>query len=447
MKPDPTEKPAGLVSNRIVWAAGLALLALTGVIAWLAQSFPYEKTPGRPIVEVVWVSWIASAVSLIALYAGLRVQGKRKSLVGLVILMGIAMRIVLVFSNPILEVDFYRYLWDGIAANNGVAPYKFSPDAVLRSPIDDPELKTLQAEVAQNQAAHTIVSRVHFEQYTTLYPPVSQAVFRNTTALIPDDASVATHIAMLKLVLVLFDVGVVGCLLWMLLILEKHPAWLIAYAWNPLVLKEIANGGHLDSIAIFFMAAGIAVFLWGAKRIEVRAGDQSTDLRSRMPIMAVVVSAALMAMGVGAKLFPVIVLPAMFVYIWAQQDRKGSLAFAAVCCLVTAAVMWPMINPENRSQTVPVTTIEDTLEHAPAKTAGLEVFMTQWRMNDAIFSGVYQNVEPDWGEHGPAWCVFVPNETRQNWTRALADVKLALADVNPAFLIARLATVALFAAF
>ena len=244
-----------------VWDIGSLLVVLTGVVFWLAQSFPYGQPPDRPIVTVVFVSWLASAFALCALFFGLRIKSNLKSMTVVIVLVAIATRLMLVFSNPILEVDYYRYLWDGIAANHGVAPYKYSPDAVLRSNADDPELKILQTAVRQSDSARTIVSRVHFEKYTTLYPPVSQFVFRNTTVLIPDNASAGTHIAGIKLVLVLFDLGTIAALVWLLAVFKKHPAWLMAYAWNPLVLKEIANGGHLDSIAVFFMTSGIAVFL------------------------------------------------------------------------------------------------------------------------------------------------------------------------------------------
>jgi len=158
----------------IVWATGLLLLVLTGVLFWLAQSFPYGQPPNRPIVEVVWVSWAASAVALCGLFFGLRVKKSSfKSLFGTIVLVAIVARMILVFSNPILEVDFYRYLWDGISANSGVAPYKYSPDAVLRSTDNNPELQLLQTAIAESPSAQTIVSRVHFEKYTTLYPPVS----------------------------------------------------------------------------------------------------------------------------------------------------------------------------------------------------------------------------------------------------------------------------------
>ena len=422
---------------------GVLLLGMTGALAWFAQSFPYEKQPGRPIVSVVVLSWIASAIALSAVFVGLKVCGSRRWMVGTILLFAVACRLILVFSNPILEVDYYRYLWDGIAANQGVSPYKFSPDEILNSTENNSELLRLQDFIAEQPTAKTIVSRVHFEKYTTLYPPVSQLAFRTTTALIPDDASVNSHIASIKLMLVLFDIGVIICLAWLIAVLKRHPAWLIAYAWNPLVLKEIANGGHLDSIAIFFFTAGVAVFLWTAKQIEIRVRKESDNANKKSVLgWASATSGGLIGLGIGAKLFPVVLVPALGWFLWTKSGaKKHACVFGLSCLIVSVFVLRPMFDHQNKSAQ-PSTESAATLG---TTNDGLAVFVTHWRMNDAIFSFVYQNVEYDWGEKDPAWYVFVPNETRTEWCKDLQGVKLA--NGNPAYFVSRVVTVALFALF
>ena len=120
---------------------GVLLLASTIAMAWLAGWFPYDGKPGRPVVEVVFLAWIASAISLLAIFVGLKVSRSQRWLLGTIVLFAVSFRMILIFSNPILEVDFYRYLWDGIAANQGVSPYKFTPEAVLKSTASDEELE------------------------------------------------------------------------------------------------------------------------------------------------------------------------------------------------------------------------------------------------------------------------------------------------------------------
>ena len=447
------------LSDKISWglvcAIGILLIVLMRVLFGLADDFEYGQPPNRPILSVVWLSWGASAVALLGLFFGLRVKSNFRVLVGVIVLVAVSTRLLLVFSNPILEVDFYRYLWDGIAANQGVAPYKYSPDAVLRSNADDPELKLLQAAIAKSPSAFTIVSRVHFEQYTTLYPPVSQAVFRATTALVRDSASVEAHIASIKFVLVLFDFGTMAAVGWMLFLLKKHPAWLMAYAWNPLVMKEISNGGHLDSIAIFFMTTAIAVFLWIACQLVKRrsaslvshvhglalpGGEavRKNDLHANSQLSLVIaslVSGVLLACGVGAKLFPVIFMPAMLLFLFMRGRFTCALVFGMAFGVGVGLVMRPMWNPANQ----PVAVQISQAEAAPEKTDGLAAFMTKWRMNDAIFSGIYQNVEYDWREDGPPWYVFVPNETRVKWYEDY--------NGNHAYYVARVATVGMFGLF
>jgi len=437
--------PASRISFFTVLFLGILLLASVVALVSLAQSFPYEKKPGRPIVEVVVLSWIASALVLAAVFFGLKVDpDRRRSLLGAVFLFAVGFRVILVFSNPILEVDFYRYLWDGIAANQGVSPYKFSPDTVVSGVSTDPELTKLQDHIAAYPSAKTIASRVHFEKYTTLYPPVSQYMFRGTTWLIPDDASAWTHMVAIKSMLTLFDIGVVLCLAWIIGVLRMHPAWLIVYAWNPLVLKEVANGGHLDSIAVFFFTAGISVLLWIVKRTEKESLDDTTATKPGPPRWASSVSGAFIGLGIGAKLFPIVVVPFLFVFLWTKGQIRQSILFAATCAVVSTLVLWPMINQQvdnsehatqNATEPLPMGETSD----------GLGVFMSHWRMNDAIFSFVYQNVEYDWGDRKPAWYVFVPNETRTQWCQGLANVQLA--NGNPSYFVARIVTVILFGVF
>ena len=45
---------------------------------------------------------------------------------------GLAARLVLLLSAPILEDDYQRYLWDGAITANGKSPYAVSPKDALQ---------------------------------------------------------------------------------------------------------------------------------------------------------------------------------------------------------------------------------------------------------------------------------------------------------------------------
>ena len=56
-----------------------------------------------------------------------------RALLGWVIVIGAGLRISMLSSAPILEDDYYRYLWDGAVVVNGLNPYAYSPAEVLRA--------------------------------------------------------------------------------------------------------------------------------------------------------------------------------------------------------------------------------------------------------------------------------------------------------------------------
>jgi len=111
----------------------------------------------------------------------------------------------------------------------------------------------------------------------TVYPPVSQFVFRGVHRITPTGASVKTRVRLMKFVIVLFDIGVIG-LLWLLLrLFEQNPGWFVAYGWSPLVIKEFAGSGHLDSIAVFLTMGSIVCVVGCSYRRQtvVRAGNHA----------------------------------------------------------------------------------------------------------------------------------------------------------------------------
>ncbi|MEM7784117.1 MAG: hypothetical protein AAF623_12250, partial [Planctomycetota bacterium] len=230
-------------------------------------------------------------------------------------------------------------------------------------------------------------------------------------------------------------------------LMNRHPAWVVAYGWNPLVLKEIANGGHLDSIAIFFMTAGLAAFLYYAKSLNHDDTDPTSASRNETmlnsaSIWALSLSAVLFSLGIGAKLFSVILLPGMSFYLVLKKKWLPAVLFLVLCLGTTIFILSPMLTTERYQ---PPSQNEVSGGPPEATNDGFTVFMTNWRMNDAIFSFIYQNIEYDWNDQGPAYYVLVPNEIRTQWCQSLS--KIQIASSNGPYFVARLVTVALFGIF
>lgn len=198
-------------------------------------------------------------------------------------------RAVLIFTEPTLENDYWRYLWDGRVLANGINPYSFKPL--------DPALDHLDVSYRH---------LIGWKQYGTIYPPFSILVFA-ISHLIAGDSLTG-----LKVALTLFDLGTGAVLLFWFKGLGIAPKWSALYFLNPLVLKEIANSGHLDSIAVFFSVLA-AFLMW-------RSGGRFSGRK----IFSLSGWTAL-AMAVASKIYPICFVPLFF-----KVDRSrwlGALTF------------------------------------------------------------------------------------------------------------------------
>jgi hypothetical protein len=412
------------------------------LLFWLSTPYEYGADSPRPTLLVAGLFLTASAIAFFGLTNALKVgEGQQSTMVVLILSFALSTRLIAVFTCPILEVDYYRYLWDGKVAAEGVSPYQFSPEQILESNYSDSgSLGQLNKLSLQSESNHAILSRVHFEEYTTIYPPVSQAVFATVMACIPNSASIPAHVLAMKFVLLLFELGTL-LLVWFLLArLGRNMGWLIAYAWNPLIIKEIANSGHLDSIATFLMMLSIVLLVnW-----------QLSDTAKSKKTAWLLGSGVALGLGVGAKLFPAVLFPALVVYVARTSWVKAKL-FASVFSAVAMLSLWPMLEPivNERHQAAnqqPIATQPSTESTSSQPQQGAVGFFSHWRMNDTVFSLVYLNLKnSDRADARTPWFVLTSKEFRRNfdhWCRR----HLAVGG-NQAFFCTKVLTLGFFLAF
>lgn len=164
---------------------------------------------------------------------------------GIVILFSILFRLILLPSVAIHESDFYRYLWDGKSFKNGINPFKYAPAEVSSEKAGtNQEIKRLKELRDKNPL---YFERINHKGVPTIYPPVAQAVFA-VSSIIKEDS-----IFVLKSIFVFFDILAVVAIGLLLTHFKMNPSLSLVYGWSPLVLKEIANSGHYDSVTIFLM--------------------------------------------------------------------------------------------------------------------------------------------------------------------------------------------------
>jgi hypothetical protein len=151
--------------------------------------------------------------------------------------------------------DVWRYVWDGHMAGEGYSPYAFSPNAAE----EDDELSGV---LLGEELWWDVYDNLGFRALVTVYPPLAQVYFRAANLIAPGSVLV------LKLGAVAADLAVCFLLLRILGRLGLPRAGLVLYAWNPLVLKEVAGSGHFEPLMLLPLLAGVD---WAARRRGTRA--------------------------------------------------------------------------------------------------------------------------------------------------------------------------------
>jgi hypothetical protein len=266
----------------ILGGAALALTAAFAAMAALGDL--YEGV--RPFLRLFALASVAYAVAVVRVVR--RPPAGPWALAG-ILGAAVAFRLFLLPSAPTLSTDAYRYLWDGRLAVAGTSPY--------RHPASAPEL------AAFRDAA--VYPRLNHPDWRTIYPPGAQLVFAGMARVAP------SSIAGWKALVVLADLLTIGLLVGWLRRLGRPPAWALVYAWHPLAVVELAGSGHLDAVAL---AATVGA-LWAASR---GAGT---------------LAGALVGAGALVKLYPVVLLPA----VWGRRPVRTAGAAVAV---VAAGYAW-----------------------------------------------------------------------------------------------------------
>src|SRR5579872_2664779 len=179
-------------------AGGSELIYLAVVLS--AQSLHAAGTGGHSLLTLLALFGAAFGMYLLAVRIASRARQCR-GLVGLIVAASVLFRLTLLFSDPIEEIDLYRYLWDGSVLAEGISPFRYSPQQVLAADAESHLPDDLQQLVALRDSAPemtTILKRVHFGELPTIYPPVSQAVFALSAWLTPRTASLFVRMTLMK---------------------------------------------------------------------------------------------------------------------------------------------------------------------------------------------------------------------------------------------------------
>src|SRR5262245_22126722 len=441
----------------LLWLVGLALISWLAylIVAWSAQSL-HEAGSGRhSLLGLLALFGCAFGCYLVAIRVAVRALQTRALMI-VIVAAGVLFRMTLLFSNTIEEVDLYRYLWDGAAVTHGMNPFRYTPQQVLAASDDG----TLPADLArlvrlrdESPQMTVILKRVHFGELPTIYPPVGQAVFAACAWLTPTDTSVWARMVLMKASFIAFDLATLLLVVRLLAMTGRPPGMAVIYAWCPLLIKEIANSGHLDALAYFLTASAAYVV------VQVLYFPE----RLRSPRWSAVFSASLLALAVGAKLYPIILAPLFGMALVRRRRWRFAAMPVPVFGLLSAVLTWPMWPVGGRDRSAPpeefdtaqvAILADDTPPVPPQEIAtdphdpsqSLRAFLSEWETNDFLFLLVIENLRPTAAltPAERAWFAVVP-ETWRAEINSFVGARLSIDEARIPFLLARLITSAVFA--
>ena len=318
-------------TNRLIVLSGALLFVLFLSLTYISKDFSYD-TPltEKPVPLLVLILLLSGAVYIFTAWKALRSNPTRPILI-FIFLAGLALRLSMFFSTPMLEDDYFRYLWDGAVTSHGFNPYGYSPQEVVHNPDVPEELTRLKND------SGNIIQRINHPRIRSIYPPLTQALFALSYVIKP------WSLIPWRAILLVFDIGTLALLLYSLNLTRLPFVYSLVYWWNPLLIKEIYNSGHLDVIVLPFALGGMI-------------------LACRSRYLSSILS---LAAGVGVKLWPVILIPLVMRSL--LRCPKRLLGAIILLIIILSCLFLPLYIS------------------GPDRSSGIIAYGRSWENNDSIF--------------------------------------------------------------
>ena len=265
------------LNSKVIWlllGVGVILYAL--YILFVSHTLTYDANPTDK-QKILFVSQrILIGILFFLAIININKIPIKETWIAWIIFTGLFARLILIPSSPILEDDFYRYMWDGAVTANEFNPYVLSPQDVIEKKSNVPE-KILKLVDESGE----VINKINHPKIKTIYPTLSQIIFAVSYYVFP------WSVTGWKFLLLFGDIFVLFFLIRILRELELPISFVAIYWLNPIVLHEFFNTGHYDLFALLFTSISIYYFL----RNEF------------------VTSSITLALAVGFKLWPVLIFP------------------------------------------------------------------------------------------------------------------------------------------
>ena len=290
--------------------SGIILVLLHLILLKLSYRFPY----GLSIDEkpVFWLVGFLIAAGLVYLSASIKAVRSCDRLVSqnrvfvFVTAVGLILRVSMMFSTPMLEDDYYRYLMDGAMVNSGLNPYAHSLEDIINKHNVPAELDALVKE------SGSLINRINHPHLRTIYPPVAETAFSLAYLIKP------WSLAAWRFVLLFCDLCSLGLLIVIVKKLKLPATLLLIFWWNPLYIKEIYNSAHMEGLLMPFLFGILLCLIYSRHLLAVIC----------------------LAFASGVKLWPIVLMPVILRPYF--NNVKKLLFFISIFVLLVLAMFWPV---------------------------------------------------------------------------------------------------------
>jgi len=213
------------------WTVTLSILGLAMLVLFRVA------VQAKNVPEIAW--FLKLVLIQLVIYFGvawLSVRTKdSRSILLLGLIFAVLFRVSILFSPPYLSDDIYRYIWDGRVQAVGINPYRYVP-------ADESLVKLRDDKIYPN------INRRDYAR--TMYPPIAEGAFLLITRF-------SESVTWMKAVMVGCEVISVWALIQLLASFGFAKQRVLIYAWHPLIVWEFAGSGHVDVLAIAFIALAL----------------------------------------------------------------------------------------------------------------------------------------------------------------------------------------------
>ncbi|WP_425638135.1 glycosyltransferase 87 family protein [Algoriphagus yeomjeoni] len=224
----------------------------------------------------------------------------------LIFIGGLLIRLSLLIAIPKWSDDYPRFFWDGEMVKMNQNPYLETPGNWLKN---NPK--------SANPYLENLFDLMNSQGYFSVYPPLNQGIFY--LAAVGGNLDPLTGILVLRILLILGEIGVFFLLFKLFDHFKMTRSKLILYWLNPLVIMEITGNLHFEGLVLLLLLAALFAL------IKDKNG----------------LSGGFWGLSVGMKLLPLMLISTFFSFV---KTRKSIAFWLGSACTLIVSFAWLLID-------------------------------------------------------------------------------------------------------